>query len=59
MNELESKKKEFEEAITGADKSIKALKISLEYSKKHLKLINEQIALENADKLQAKTLGKE
>jgi hypothetical protein len=59
MNELHAKKKEFEDSIRETEKQIAELKRKADFDKKHLKLIKEQIALQDADKPEAKTLGKE
>jgi hypothetical protein len=45
MNELLTKKKEFEDSIAESDKQIEQLKTSKKYAEKHLKLIMEQIEL--------------
>ena len=58
MNELLTKKKEFEESIKETEKQITELKVKNDFAKKHLKLINDQIKV-YADKPEAKTLGKE
>ena len=45
MNELLTKKKEFEESIKETEKQIEQLKLSISFKKKHLKLIDQQIAV--------------
>jgi hypothetical protein len=54
MNELLTKKKEFEDSIKETEKQIEQLKLFASFQKKHLKLINEQIEVQNANTEQKK-----
>jgi hypothetical protein len=53
MNELLTKKKEFEDSIKETEKQIEQLKLGISFKKKHLKLINDQIAVMEKEQTEA------